>query len=77
MSNYTRMLTDLQQERTRMQQEIRSLDQAIGALKRVWGRSQVSATAAPKRRLSLAGRRRIAAAQRARWAKFRQQKLAA
>ena len=76
MSNVTQVLTNLQDERKRMQQELRGLDQAIGVLKRLVGRSQAGPTA-PKRRLSLAARRRIAAAQRLRWAKVRQQKKAA
>ena len=76
MSNVTQVLANLQDERKRMQLEIRGLDQAIGVLKRLVGRSQAGAMA-PKRRLSLAARRRIAAAQRLRWAKVRQQKKAA
>jgi hypothetical protein len=74
MSNFTRALNDLQRERKRMQQEIRTLDRA---LKRVVARSQVSVMPVQTRRMSLAGRRRIAAAQRERWARFRQEKQVA
>jgi hypothetical protein len=75
MSNLSQVLVGLQRERKRMQDEIRSLDGAIGALKGLTTRGNGGGLGRP--RLSLAARRRIAAAQRARWAKVRQQKKAA
>ena len=74
MSNLTKTLTNLKRERNRLHQELGMLDQAISVLNRVAGRSQFNLTTGRTHRISLAARRRIAAAQRARWAKFRQEK---
>jgi hypothetical protein len=74
MSIFTKTLVNLQRERKRMQQEIQILSQAISVLKRVAGMSQLNPATGRTHRISLAARRRIAAAQRARWEKFRQEK---
>ena len=74
MSNFTKTLANLHRERKRMQQEVRMLDEAISVLKRVVGKSQLTPATGRTHRISLAARRRIAAAQRARWEKFRQEK---
>ena len=74
MSNFTKTLANLQRERKRMQQEVRMLDEAISVLKRVISKSQFNPTTGRTHRISLAARRRIAAAQRARWEKFRQER---
>lgn len=74
MSNFKKTLANLQREQKRMQQEVRMLDEAISALKRVVGRSQFNLKTGRTHRISLPARRRIAAAQRARWEKFRQEK---
>lgn len=75
MSNISRVLSNLQQERNRMEQELRSLDDAIGALKGLVSRNGTSLMGRkgtrPRRTLSLAARGKIAAAQRARWARVR------
>lgn len=76
MSNLSQVLVGLQRERKRMQEELRNLDGAIGALRGLAVRGGGGAGIG-RPRLSLAARRRIAAAQRARWAKVRQQKKAA
>ncbi|MBZ5706391.1 MAG: hypothetical protein LAN63_13660 [Acidobacteriia bacterium] len=62
-----------------MQQELRRLEGAIGALKGLVMRGNGTRVGGIRRRprLSVAARQRIAAAQRARWAKVRQQKKAA
>jgi len=62
MTNLTSVLNQLQQERRRLASQLQSLNNAISAL---------SGTANNRtgRRMSAAGRARIAAAQRARWAK--------
>ena len=68
MANLAGVLKELQQARGR-------LDQAIAAIGNLVGRSlELVQTKAkrPKRTLSIAARRKIAAAQRARWAKVRQ-----
>jgi hypothetical protein len=74
MSNFTKTLANLHREQKRMQQEVRMLDEAISVLKRLLGRSQFNPVTGRTHRISLAARRRIAAAQRARWEKFRQEK---
>jgi hypothetical protein len=68
MANITSVLNQLQQERSRLTHQIDRLNQAISALK---GTSNNRAG----RILSAAGRARIAAAQQARWAKARGQKV--
>jgi len=51
-----------------MREEIRRLEQAIAVLS---GTRRTLTASAPRRTMSLAGRRKIAAAQRKRWAKVR------
>jgi hypothetical protein len=77
MPNISLVLADLQTQRKRVQSELHHLDDAIGALKGLvagnhTGRNRVG-TRRRRRKLSVAARNRIAAAQRARWAKFKQQ----
>jgi hypothetical protein len=68
MADFAKVLTELQQERIR-------LDQAIQAIGRLVGRNDPKIRGTkenrPKRRLSAAARKRIAVAQRARWAKWK------
>jgi len=64
MADYAKVLTELQQERSR-------LDQAIEAIGKLVGKFRGSNANGPKRKISPAARRRIAAAQRARWAKWK------
>ena len=66
MSNLTSVLKHLEQERTRLAAQLQQLNNAIAALN---GNSQSNRT------ISAAGRARIAAAQRARWAKVRGSKV--
>lgn len=75
MGDIGAVLEQLQQEKGRLVAELRQVDQAIRALTKVGtkvgkkvGRRSTSGT------ISAAGRRRIAEAQRARWAKFRASK---
>jgi hypothetical protein len=69
MSELGAVLGQLKQERSRVAAELRQLDQAIQALSKVAGGS-LGAGKRVKRTMSFAARKRIAAAQRARWAKF-------
>lgn len=70
MNNLGAVLQQLKQERSR-------LDKAITALSEVTGGGNASMEGSrPKRQLSVAARKRIAAAQRARWAKVRAGKKA-
>jgi len=74
MSNLEVVLEQLQQERRRLVAELRQLDQAIRALAKAGinrGRADGVGRRHPLRTMSAAARKRIAAAQRARWAKFR------
>ena len=83
MSNLIQIVEELQSKRSQLHHELTRVDAAIEALRGIDGRKSttkaVSTTDAPKpkRVLSLGARRRIAAAQRARWAKVRAQKKAA
>jgi|ERR1035437_3561594 hypothetical protein len=66
MANFAEVLRDLEQERNR-------LDQAIKAIGELVGRSHAGSIATrakrPTRTVSAAARRKMAVAQRARWAK--------
>jgi len=76
--------TGLNGERSRIERELRQVEDAISALGHMSGRNGASRGRASvstnglrrRHRMSAAGRRRIAAAQRARWAKVRKAKAA-
>jgi hypothetical protein len=79
MSNLQEIQDELHSKRQELQQELNRIDAAISALS---GLSRQTATVssnsaghAGRRILSIGARRRIAAAQRARWAKVRAQKV--
>jgi len=83
MANISGMLNNLRQQRTRLQNQIEQLDDAISAIGKLVGSNGVGRgrgrgrgpmKVRARRHLSAAGRRRIAAAQRARWAKIKQQR---
>ena len=67
MNNFTSVLKHLEQERIRLSVQLEGLNRALSALD--------STTHHNTRRMSAAGRARIAAAQRARWAKVRGNKI--
>ena len=80
MANLSRALNELQQERSRAEREVERLDNAISVLRGLVGHNHFGRPARggrtarmrrPRRKMSAAGRRKIAAAQRARWAKLR------
>lgn len=84
MANFRAVLAQLERERSRAQAEVQRLDQAIEVLqglgrggRRVGPRQgkRSGATRRPRRTMSAAARKRIAAAQKARWAKLRQERL--
>lgn len=69
------VVSQLRVERTSLLDQLRHVDAALSVLGKLNnGRSY---TKPRRRRLSLAARRKIAAAQRARWARVRQMKKAA
>jgi hypothetical protein len=72
MSNISQVVRSLQQQRKRSEQEVERLDEAIKALGSLDGRSvRLNGTFRKKPKFSAAARGRIAAAQRARWAKIK------
>ena len=73
MASLDDVLRELRQEQNQAHLEVEKLDKAISIIQGLAGKSIAVATngARPKRHMSAAGRRRIAEAQRARWAKLR------
>lgn len=83
MAYFGKVLRNLKQERDRAQREVERLDQAISTLEglsssdhigRRRGPGRPGRAGRPRRKLSAAARARIAAAQRARWAKLKAKK---
>ena len=66
----------LQKERKRLEDELHRVTAALTAFGKVYmhGSKPKAAATGKKRRISAAGRKRIAAAQKARWAKVRARK---
>jgi hypothetical protein len=62
MTNFTSVLDQLQLERSRLSSQLESINEAVSALNGI---------GASRGAMSAAGRARVAAAQRARWAKLR------
>jgi len=84
MANLNRALNELRQERNRAEREVERLDAAISVVQGLVGRNHLGGNARPgrtarmgrpHRKMSAAGRRKIAAAQRARWAKLKSKRL--
>ena len=75
MADIAAVLKELQQERGRLDQAIEALGKLVGQNHR----GPIHRAKGPRRRpkMSLAARRKIAAAQRARWAKWKKQQKAA
>jgi hypothetical protein len=74
MADLDAVLEQLKRERKRAEIELKELGKVITTLSRIRTKSsQTGSGADAKRQLSAAARERIAAAQRARWAKVRAQ----
>jgi len=76
MANLGRMLRQLRGERIRAQKELDRLDEGIAVFEKLVGvnpRAQARARSAGSRKVSAATRGKMSKAQRARWAKLRQQ----
>ena len=77
MSNLTKVVQRLKQERGQLQGRIEQLDEALKALTGLGGvrgnagRRRPAQASGKRRTMSAAARKRIAAAQRARWAKWK------
>jgi hypothetical protein len=72
MTNLSGIVTQLKKERDRVEQQLTGLNAALAAFAGVYASSAVPNT---ERKISAKGRARIAAAQRARWAKVKGQKV--
>ena len=64
----------LQKERARLANELRAVTAALKAFGKVYASSSKPAPTRKKRTMSVAGRKRIAAAQKRRWAKVKASK---
>jgi len=69
MANLDNALQQLRVERSRAQSEIEKLDQAISVIESLNGTGSYRNANQPKRIISAASRRKMAQAQRARWAR--------
>jgi len=70
------VLKTLQGERVHIQKNLTKLDKAIAALREVSGTNSAPTQNGKRRTLSAAARRKIAKAQKARWAKLRAERKA-
>jgi hypothetical protein len=73
MGNLTNALQELRAERKQAQARIENLDQAISVIESLNGSGTVSQANQPTRIISAASRRKMAQAQRARWARARKE----
>ena len=65
------VVVQLRSERERLANELSRVDEALRAL---GGLISTNGASRPRRAMSIGGRKRIAAAQRARWAKWKKRK---
>lgn len=73
MSNLSSALQDLRAERSRTQLQVEKLDQAISVIESLNGSGRSRNAPQPKRIISAASRRKMAQAQKARWANVRKE----
>jgi hypothetical protein len=73
MSNLTGALQELRAERSRAQSQLEKLDQAISVIESLNGSGPSANGTHPSRAISAASRRKMAAAQKARWAKIKKE----
>jgi hypothetical protein len=73
MGNLSSALQELRAERKQAQLQVETLDQAISVIESLNGAGTVGKTNQPTRIISKASRRKMAQAQRARWAKARRE----
>ena len=73
MSNLTNVVEQLKKERNQLQKRVEQLDEALKAMTGSGGvrRSGLAQPSRKRKPMSAAARKRIAAAQRARWAKWK------
>jgi hypothetical protein len=73
MANLENALQELRAERRAAQLQVEKLDQAISVIESLNGSGMARNASQPKRIISAASRRKMAQAQKARWAKTRQE----
>jgi hypothetical protein len=73
MSNLENALKELREKRGKAQIEIDKLDQVISGIESLHGAGVLHKSSQPSRVISLASRRKMALAQKARWASLRKQ----
>jgi len=73
MGNLTSALQELRAERKQAQLQVEKLDQAISVIESLNGAGRVRHGNQPTRIISAASRRKMAQAQRARWARVRKE----
>ena len=71
MSTITQAVHQLQARRNQTRRELEKLSLAIRALEQLEGKVAATRGANPRRKMSLTARRKIAAFQKARWAKIK------
>jgi len=71
MGNLTNALQELREERKQMQSQVEKLDTAISVIESLNGSGTITQANQPTRVISAASRRKMAQAQKARWAKVR------
>jgi hypothetical protein len=71
MAGVSSIITQLKRERDRLKRQLKGLDAALTAFATMYRMPRRA-----RRVMSIAARKKIAAAQRARWAKFRKSKAA-
>jgi hypothetical protein len=80
MDNLNQIISDLQSENNRLETELKKVREAISALSGLKGNAAGRKTnitmLKPRRRLSAAARKRIAQAQKERWAKWKAKRAA-
>jgi hypothetical protein len=80
MADFSKVLQQLRTDKTQTERQLKRLGEAIAALQKIdadGGRSaRVETKRRSRRKVSKTARKRMAAAQKARWAKLRQQKAA-
>jgi hypothetical protein len=81
MADFSKVLQQLRTDKTQTERQLKRLGEAIAALQKIaadGGRSaRVETMHRSRRKVSKTARKRMAAAQKARWAKVRQQQRAA
>jgi hypothetical protein len=73
MANLSGIMQQLKKERDRVERELSGLNAALAAFVNVYAGKSKPTTGRRRRKMSVAARKKIAAAQRARWAKARKQ----